>query len=369
MKGEIKQTLVDLRDFVMRQDSPFARRAAVAAGPSPAQEEQVRRVTEELAELRRQVASARASQQATPMPQQPAQQQAPAASQPAQAVQTAPAPGAPTVHVIQAGQPEAPARRQDSSRRDSDDDDGRAEPNAKPKEEQRAERQEQQRPSAPRPPAARASSRPVPGERGSAAPGVRRPLPRLAPRREERYEEEPALPRMRRPVPQGSRSLPQKGAPMQRQRLPMGRPAPGRVRREPQRGDWDEREEYRRMPEEAFIPGVPLDANLVASLMRWVGNVKRRLGAQQMTAFIEIYKMTGQLPLSVERILLRLSDMNSLPDESDEQIFTLDDIVDAMMQLHAIIHGPGQLDHAQPVDDDNGHEDGDVHGDEEEPSW
>ena len=114
------------------------------------------------------------------------------------------------------------------------------------------------------------------------------------------------------------------------------------------------------------FPGVPLDANLVVGLMRWVGNVKRRLGTRQLAAFVEIYKMTGQLPPPVERVLAHMAEMESLPDESSDHVFTLDDMVDSLMQLHAIIHGPGTPEKppADPEEKES-HEEGDP----EEQAW
>ena len=84
-----------------------------------------------------------------------------------------------------------------------------------------------------------------------------------------------------------------------------------------------------------------LDANLLASLIRWVGGVKRRLGATQLPGFIEMYKLTGHLPLVVEKLILHVASLDALPDESSDQIFTLDDVMDSLLQLHAIIYGPG----------------------------
>ena len=84
-----------------------------------------------------------------------------------------------------------------------------------------------------------------------------------------------------------------------------------------------------------------LDANLLASLIRWVGGLKRRMGAEQLPGFIEMYKLTGHLPPVVERLVLHVATLEALPDESEDQIFTLDDVMDSLLQLHAIIYGPG----------------------------
>ena len=84
-----------------------------------------------------------------------------------------------------------------------------------------------------------------------------------------------------------------------------------------------------------------LDANLLASLVRWVGGIKRRLGADQLPGFIEMYKLTGHLPVVVEKLVLHVASLDALPDESADQIFTLDDVMDSLLQLHAIVYGPG----------------------------
>ena len=84
-----------------------------------------------------------------------------------------------------------------------------------------------------------------------------------------------------------------------------------------------------------------LDANLLASLLRWVGGVKRRLGGNQLPGFLEMYKLTGHLPPPVERLILHIAELDALPDESSDQVFTLDDVMDALLQLHAVVYGPG----------------------------
>ena len=84
-----------------------------------------------------------------------------------------------------------------------------------------------------------------------------------------------------------------------------------------------------------------LDANLLTNLMRWVGGVKRRLGGSQLEGFLEIYKLTGHLPPVMEKLILHLAELEALPDESSDQIFTLDDLMDSLLQLHAVVYGPG----------------------------
>ena len=86
-----------------------------------------------------------------------------------------------------------------------------------------------------------------------------------------------------------------------------------------------------------------LDANLVSSLLRWVANVKRRLGVRQMVELLEIYKLTGYLPPVVENIIVRVANLAVLPDESEGQVVTVDDLVDLYLMLHGIIMGAGEI--------------------------
>ena len=90
-------------------------------------------------------------------------------------------------------------------------------------------------------------------------------------------------------------------------------------------------------PVSGAVPGVGgLDTNLLASLVRWVGSVKRRLGAGQLEGFLEMYKLTGHLPPVVERLIFYLAALEALPDESSDQVFTLDDLMDSLMQLRSL---------------------------------
>ena len=92
---------------------------------------------------------------------------------------------------------------------------------------------------------------------------------------------------------------------------------------------------------EAFSDFAALDANLLTNLTRWVGGVKRRLGADQLGGLLEIYKLTGHLPPVVEKLIYFLAGLEALPDESSDQVFTLDDLMDSLLQLHAVVYGPG----------------------------
>ena len=86
-----------------------------------------------------------------------------------------------------------------------------------------------------------------------------------------------------------------------------------------------------------------LDVNLLANLMRWVGSVKCRLGVQQMRLLVELYRLTGHLTPIVEKAITRLASLRILPDESDHHVFTQDDLIDTLLQLHGINYGSGSL--------------------------
>lgn len=108
--------------------------------------------------------------------------------------------------------------------------------------------------------------------------------------------------------------------------------------------DWDGEEGPSfEMEESASDTYGGLDANLVSNLLRWVESVKRRLGARKMVELLEIYKLTGYLPPVVESIIVRVANLAVLPDESEGQVVTADDLVDLYMMLHGIIMGAGDL--------------------------
>ena len=84
-----------------------------------------------------------------------------------------------------------------------------------------------------------------------------------------------------------------------------------------------------------------LDVNLMANLMRWVGSVKCRLGLRQMRPLVELYSFTGHLAPIIENAIAHLAGLSVLPDESDHHVFTQDDVIDALLQLHGINYGSG----------------------------
>ena len=103
-------------------------------------------------------------------------------------------------------------------------------------------------------------------------------------------------------------------------------------------GDWEEEEwdaEDGYSDEGALTPA--LDANLVTGIVRWVASAKRKLGSEQMVALLEIYKISGNLSPSIEKVIVKVANM-PLPDESDIHQITAEDLVDLFMMLHGTIH-------------------------------
>lgn len=243
MKGEIKQTLVDLREFIMRQGSPFASAEAGEAAAAPPGD--LQRLLREARESVREGA-ANASLRG----------EVEAIRREAEALR---------------GEEAAPAQTSASTTTTAE-------------------------PPAP--------ATPTPQE--AAAP-AQQPSPEPGPER-------PRVVRIQQTAPAAEASGPQESE---------------RVTVSPATG-----------AEAAFGA---LDANLLTNLMRWVGSVKRRLGASQLPGFLEMYKLTGHLPPVMEKLIYHLAELDALPDESYDQIFTLDDLMDSLLQLHAIVYGPGYV--------------------------
>ena len=82
-----------------------------------------------------------------------------------------------------------------------------------------------------------------------------------------------------------------------------------------------------------------LDVNLVTNLIRWVGNVKRRLGVQHLQEVLELYQVTGHMAPVVEETIYRVASFSFVPDESDRFKTTHEDLIDAIHGLHGIVYG------------------------------
>ena len=81
-----------------------------------------------------------------------------------------------------------------------------------------------------------------------------------------------------------------------------------------------------------------LDANLVSNLMRWAGSVQPRIGGQQLETLLGVYRLTGNLPPTVERMLFNAAKLEALPSETDSTGFALQDYIDSLLKLHGIVH-------------------------------
>ncbi|MCH8279561.1 MAG: hypothetical protein J4N89_07235 [Chloroflexi bacterium] len=81
-----------------------------------------------------------------------------------------------------------------------------------------------------------------------------------------------------------------------------------------------------------------LDANLVSNLMRWAGTVQPKIGQDQLETLLRVYKLTGNLPPAVERMLLKAAQLETLPSDIDGSGFTLQEFIDSLLKLHGIVH-------------------------------
>ena len=407
MKGEIKQTLVDLRDFVMKQDSPFSEGRAVSFAPDPGVDEPApagnypsNDVTSELMELREEIRSSRAEQKEELLANRAQQLEEMGSLRSAQ--QTAAIEGAGLARSFQA----AGGEQQD---------DGMAfQVNPQVRLQMREAAPPRQTVPLSRAGPGYVEEPPLPSVRrvdpSSAAPDAQLadggpPMQASDPLDDEEFysapigeqaaqepvetqepieAEEPVL--QEEPLPPVGQPdwadewLEDKDEYEDEDEVPMERAAPEARRRRATVKRAAEVFEVADVLEEAEVfeeddvfedddvfeeppsteqeeineslvapPPVPgpvvdvaaVDTNMVAGLMRWVGSVKFRLGAHQLAGFLEIYKLTGHLPPVVENLIHELAVLDVLPDQSRDQVFTLDDLVDSLLQLHAIVYGPG----------------------------
>lgn len=81
-----------------------------------------------------------------------------------------------------------------------------------------------------------------------------------------------------------------------------------------------------------------LDANLVVNLVRWAGNVRARIGEGQLEDFLNVYQLTGNLPPTVGKLILKAAKLDAVAVEPVEQGFELEQIIDSLLKLHGIVH-------------------------------
>ena len=81
-----------------------------------------------------------------------------------------------------------------------------------------------------------------------------------------------------------------------------------------------------------------LDANLVSNLMRWAGTVQPRIGEEQLETLLGVYRLTGNLPASVDRMLIKASKLDVVGNEVGGQGFSLQEFIDSLLKLHGIVH-------------------------------
>ena len=274
MKGEIKQTLVDLREFIMKQGAPFA-----VTGTPP---------------------QATATQPQITMPQSQATEAQPQASAPQATSDGTPgAEGLPVIRTVSLS--DGPPASQASAEPEAEQEDVGFSPGdiQRMMEEARAQGREEA--------GAELREEPNPRSSTSGPAAVQSPAD--------------ALPQVQ-VVPSSS---PTGQVPRNQAEAPAEQAAATQLPTD----------------RETFPDFAALDANLLTNLTRWVGGVKRRLGADQLGGLLEIYKLTGHLPPVVEKLIYFLAGLEALPDESSDQVFTLDDLMDSLLQLHAVVYGPG----------------------------
>ena len=92
-----------------------------------------------------------------------------------------------------------------------------------------------------------------------------------------------------------------------------------------------------------YTQDTKLDINLMASLIRWVGSVKRRLGVRHMQPLLDLYRSSGHLPSLVDKAIFHLASLSIMPDDSDYHEIGPYDLIDALQGLHGIIYGSGRL--------------------------
>ncbi len=127
-----------------------------------------------------------------------------------------------------------------------------------------------------------------------------------------------------------------------------GGPSPGEAPPDPEaaRPPWARANSPR--PQDA-----KLDVNLVSNLVRWVGNVQRRLGVTAMREILRVYRLTGHLPPALDMMVYQTSLMSVIAEDSGNESSARDDLSSAMLELHGIIYGAGRAPVVPDVDFDH----------------
>jgi len=76
--------------------------------------------------------------------------------------------------------------------------------------------------------------------------------------------------------------------------------------------------------------------NLLANLINWVARAKKEIGYEQMTTFLEVYGISGHLSSELKEVILHLSDITS---EQPEDANTAEVWSQSMLSLHGILTG------------------------------
>ena len=86
----------------------------------------------------------------------------------------------------------------------------------------------------------------------------------------------------------------------------------------------------------------------MTNLVGWVGAAKRAIGLRHMHALLGVYRLTGHLPVMVEKSIYMLARLDALPNEPADEERAEDGLVELTQRLHGIIYGSGTA----PADSD-----------------
>ena len=100
--------------------------------------------------------------------------------------------------------------------------------------------------------------------------------------------------------------------------------------------------------------GHKLDVNMVVNLMRWADSARDRLGVRGVHSMLETYILTGHLPPTMHKFVLRIVGMDAgLAFEAEVHRSTsYEDMTDSLLQLHGIVYGAGRATIGPAVDID-----------------
>ena len=267
MKGEIKKTLVDLREFVMKQGSPFAGGPDGAAGSPAISRDDVQRMVEKAQESAREESNEDLRKEIREIRKQSRAQ----------------------LELQAANASHSDAAASASLQKEIDEFRRQSQEQIEALQVQQATWSDpSQAPDAPGPQVVQ-----MPGQ-------VQAPPQELEKPQVPNNQEPQAAPQPKVVQVQGPSVRPAKGPSDVQQNAghppPAMQFAPGINGPVVIAGPAERETNGARALAEQLQESASLDANLLASLLRWVGGMKRRLGGSQVAGFLEMYKLAGHLP-------------------------------------------------------------------------